>query len=363
MIRFVEEQKQKAYSCFLDILICAGVVTNSRSEEYCSWGRSLACPDGTAARYCKEAAKTIANAVCRRTFNFKEIDGAFDTLYSRSVVFGETPTADKPYWQARNTKTLPKFVAFCCGINGIYWDDTAYTEEERKAIREDSVFAQMLYEAECFASQPSRVARTRAASTSGAAAGGAPKSGYKSAGPQSANVVGLIGAPGEKTLAGGTVYAIIGPKAGTIVPNAFIHPVNNPDAGEKAKVNSDGLPIVKFGAGNGYTDLTIYSTDLSQMERIQSSLKASGAFEKYGGTATIMGYRPNPGGYFRVNTEFGEVLVKPTKLNEKLFEEVFEAMKATEAEPLQEEAEDELTEANKITDIKEFYKDYKRYDC
>lgn len=374
MIRLTEEQKQKAFSCLLDILICAGVATNSRDDSYgIHYYKTLVSSRGTVSVELKKVSNTIADALCRRTFDFKNVDEAFRTLTDYRVVFGDTPTSKRATWSARSETTLPKFIAYCCAVNKIYWDDTAYTEEERAALRERSIFARMLFEAECFASQPAKGTKKRVSSTGttatdkvsgGTSGSGAPKSSYKSAGPQSANVAGLVGAPGEKTMIiGRPVYAIIGDKAGSIIPNAFIHPVTNAAVGEKAKVNSAGLPVIKFGAGNGYTDLTIYSTDREQMLDIKARLKATGALDKYGGEASIMGYKANPTGYFTVKTEYGNVLVKPTKLNEKLFEEVFEAMKSEATELLQEGTEEPLSEANKIVDMDAFYADYKRYDC
>ena len=198
----------------------------------------------------------------------------------------------------------------------------------------------------------------------------APKSGYSNAGPQSKFVVGLVGAPGEKTMvASGKVYCIICDKEGKIIPNAFIHPVNNPDVGEKARVNADNKPIVKVGAGNGYTDLTIYTETQEAMTEIFNKLNAAKAFDKYH-NARVVEAKANKDGYFKVDTEYGEVLVKPTKLHEALFEEIFEAMNATEAlkaKELNEEAElaayvEELASIPVIKNIDEFASYSAMYD-
>ena len=359
MIKFNEAQANKAYSVLLDLLIATDVVPNSRDGLYCNRYSSIL--NASKIRYIKPYLTTIKNAIIRRTFNFSEIDSAFRTLYNQRVTFGDTPKADeRNVWKPNRDTTLPKFIAYVCAKKNIFWDDTAYSKEEMDTIKADSLFARMLYEAECFVTQPLPKARRTtlvdpSTGSSGGSTSGAPKSGYKSSGPQSANVVGLVGAPGEKTTVSGKVYTVIGDKKGAIVPNAFIHPVNNPDVGEKASVNSDGLPIVKFGAGNGYTDLTVYSEDESVMNTIKANLEAKGALDKYGKVAYIVSVKPNAGGYFKVNTEYGELLVKPTKLNEKLFEEIIEAMKATEADVKPEEENIDLDEDIPIIpNIKEF---------
>lgn len=373
MIRLTSSQLGRAKSFMLDLCICTGISSNTRSADYAN---SYYCVLNSDARYAliyKAAADTIMNAIKRRTFNFKEVDAALQQLKDYRASFGETPKSEAVEWTVKNIQTVAKYLAWACAENHIYWDDVAYTPAEREDFTSGSIFGAAIKDAECFVTQPTTVARTRSASTSSATASttsggtGAAKSGYKSAGPQSANVAGLIGTPGEKThpVTSG-VYCIVGDKAGTIVPNAFIHPVNNSAVGEKARVNAVGQPTIRFGAGNGYTDLTIYSADLANMDAIFNHLKDKGLFSKYSGVHVAC-VKTNAGGYFRVNSEYGEVLVKPTKLNEKLFEEIFEAMANNEEEKVDltekvtEEAE--LTEATRaIEDIHKFVRDSKMYD-
>jgi hypothetical protein len=287
-------------------------------------------------------------------------------ICSYGFTFGSTIKAAKPSWKLRSVASAAKFLAWCCAQNKIYWNDMAYTPSEREAWKTHSVFAAQLFDAECFVSQPTTVARSRGTSAKAAAASvsrastGAPKSEYKAAGPQSAYVAGLVGTPGTKdTVASSVVYCITGDKSGTITPKAFIHPVENPSVGERAKVNSAGLPIVKFGAGQGYTDITIYSSDKAVMEKIFKNLEADGkSLSKYSGVhvATV---KAEPKGYYRVNTEYGEVLIKPTKLNEKLFTEAFEAM--AEAEAGDESTLDESS-TPAIENMTQFIRDSKLYD-
>ena len=372
MLRLTADQIDRAKSFILDILICAGIASNTRSLDYTS--SSYYCIlnpdtyDSFKSKY-KSASVTIAHAITRRTFNFKEVDEALAMLKRTSAEFGTSPKAATCDWKIRLTKTAAKYIAWVCAQNKIYWDDTAYTPAERSEFVASSEFAAALYEAECFVSQPATVKRTRTTTVSDdgvsttSATSGAPKSGYKSAGAQSANVAGLVSKPGEKEkISSSVVYCIIGAKAGAIIPNAFIHPVENPSVGAISRVNSAGLPIVKFGAGNGYTDITIYSPDKAFMESIMSKLSEKGLLAKYT-DVRVVGVKVNAGGYYRVNCEYGEVLIKPTKLNEQLFTEAFEEMKKA-AESLVEDTTAEKAEqkTEAILDMNKFVRDSKMYD-
>jgi hypothetical protein len=300
--------------------------------------------------------------IITRSFTFSQVDKCLDKLKTYKICFGPTPTADTCTWCIRNVAGAAKFLAWICEQNRIYWDDSAYTDSERAAWRSESLFAHYLHVAGCFASQPTKTSGTTGTGSTGSAGAGstratstgsAPKRGYKSAGPQSAYVAGLVGKPGDKApISDRYIYCIVGDKAGTITPKAFIHPVENPAIGERAKVNSAGLPIVKFGAGNGYTDLAIFSKTPDTMERILDSLRRDGkSLTKYSGVHVIR-VKTDSSNYFRVNTEFGEVFVKSTKLNEKLFEEAT----AAEDAPLAESS----TPA--IIDMDKFVRDSKMYD-
>ena len=196
------------------------------------------------------------------------------------------------------------------------------------------------------------------------------KGGYKSAGPQSAYVAGLISKPGEKLkISSPYVYSILADKIGANQPKAFIHPVDNPKVGEKAKVNSKGLPVIKFGSGNGYTDIAIFSETQKGLEDIFAALKARGVFDKY--THARIAAVANKSDYYRVNTELGEVLIRTTKLNEKLITETIEEMYDDGSENIiieegvsPAEIDDTLQEEQipEIYDIKQFARDMALYD-
>ena len=365
MIRLNPEQMGKARSLLLDLLIRTHLVPNSRSETYVTprSGYSLLSPYYD--KIASELSRTIITSLSNRSFKFTEVDEAIRSITGRNFVFGNTPASADCEWTAKNDRTIARYLAWICAENKIYWNDLAYTEAERASMRESSIFAAALYDAECFVSQPvtkPKATSSRGASRTGAtsATGTGPKSGYKTAGPQSAFVAGLIGKPGEKvSVSSSIIYCIVGDKTGTITPKAFIHPVENPSVGERAKINKAGLPIVKFGAGNGYTDLAIFSERAEDMERIYDALVRDGkAISKYSGVH-VAKTKNDASGYFKVNTEFGPVLVKPTKLNEKLFTETLEAMCCEEAEdtlPLEESGGIEISDFNR------FARDSKMYD-
>lgn len=369
MIKLNDAQANKARSLLLDLCIRNRLVPNTRAEGYGRSRYGVPFISGRFERVSASIATTILNALTNRTFNFKEVDEALANLKTYTFSFGDNPKSDYCGWTVKHVEGTAKFLAWICAENKIYWNDSAYTPAEREAWRSESVFARYLFDAECFVSQPSKKVRTRTAvdptrepgTEMPAAEKTAPKSGYKSAGPQSAYVAGLVSKPGEKeTISERLIFCIQGDKAGTIVPKAFIHPVENPDIGEKAKVNAAGLPIVKFGAGNGYTDLTIFSTSPKVMEDILAKLAAGGkALSKYTNVKVVKTH--NDGGrFFRVNTEYGEVLVKPTKLNEKLFIEALEDLSENTVTELSEAID--YSSVPNISNIDNFTRDSKLYD-
>lgn len=364
MIRLTSDQANRALSFMSDICIATGIVANTKPSTYTDTRYCIINADSSYSSTYKEAASTIIKCITRRTKNFNEVERAISTLKRYRARFGDTPTSDVTQWEIRKEETIAKYIAWFCAEQKLFWDDTSYDPEERKSLVESSYFAHALYDAECFVSQPTRTVRTRTAKAAGGDPTGAPgtpgvpKSGYKSSGPQSANVAGLVGTPGEKVSAGtSTVFCIVAAKAGTIIPNAFITPVENPAAGVHAKVDASGLPVVKFGAGNGYTDLTIYSTSSSVMEEIRAKLGATGLLAKYS-DVHVAEVKANSSGYFKINTALGQVLVKPTKLNEKLFTEAFKEM----CESANKDTEFPSIDKDAISDIKQFVRDSKMYD-
>ena len=367
MIKLNAAQENKAQSLILDLGIRARMFTNTRAEGYSSSSYGPSLLSDRYERISSAAAKTIMQAVTRRSFNFEEVDRALTQLKDYGFTFGDNTSSPECSWSIKNIGGAAKFLAWVCARNKIYWNDIAYTPAEREDWKAKSVFASCLWDAECFVSQPTTMPKAKGAASldptargSRAASGtGAPKSSYKTAGPQSSYVQGLVGKPGEKiSVSESILFCIVGDKAGTIVPKAFVHPVENPAVGERAKFKSAGLPIVKFGAGNGYTDLAIYSTTPGIMENILKNLTASGALDKYSGVHVARA-RNDASGYFKINTEHGEVLVKPTKLNEHYFMEALE-----EEAPIEEAftAETEGPSTPAIVNMEAFRSFSNRYD-
>lgn len=150
-----------------------------------------------------------------------------------------------------------------------------------------------------------------------------PKSNYKSSGPQSANVPALTGSNVKQTLSG-DVYWIIADKTGKNLPHAFVHPVENPSVGEKAKLNSNGDCLVLFGSGNGYTDCTCFFKDNLEADTFLQKLIQSNSNAKQAQNLRVVKNKVDPNGYYEVSTEYGiNVYIKALKLNEELIEETF----------------------------------------
>ena len=364
MIKLSKSEQDKALSFMLDLCIRANIVPNTRAAGYDAEEHSLLHGTETGAgRFYKRAADNITNVITKRTFDFMQVFDDLEGIVKRNTVFGTSKEATLPTWKPTSSDTLAQYLAWVCQEGGIYWDDIKYSPEERTAmIDEEGAFAKALNDAEVFASQPGKAVGASGtpsaapAPKAAPAAGGAPKSGYKSAGPQSAFVKGLVGTPGEKLAAPSwRLFCIVADKTRATYPNAFIHPVENPDAGERAALNSAGLPIVKFGTGNAYTDLTIYSDDRAKMDEILSKISARGITSKYD-NVHVAAVSSKPGNvYYKVNTEFGEVYVRATKLNEKLFKEA----EAPKEEVLTESPE--VPEKRELTD-EEIFSVYEEYD-
>jgi hypothetical protein len=362
MIKFNSPEKLNlAKSFLLDVFIKAGAITNTRSISYTEDYYSII---GSRLTSVTNACNNIVNFITRRTFNFTEIQrGAvnFEGLYVGSTCNSETTDYAFP-----GGKFTPNFVAksiaWFCQENNIIWDDSPYTADELQDFVNNNPLASLLYEGHCFASQDDLKAKkvktkTVADDTSsgGSTVSGGiskAKSGYKSAGSQLAYVKGLEDTT-KKTFSD-YMYCIIGDKAGTITPMAFIHPVENKKVGETAKVGLDDLPYVKLGAGNGYTDLAIYSPDENVMKEILATLDTS----KYS-NVRVVAVKPASTGYFKIKTSASTggksqiVYVKPTKLNEHFFTECLD----NEEPPAEDDTVIESWEGGGILDIEDFVKE------
>lgn len=362
MIKFNSPEKLNlAKSLLLDIFIKAGMITNTRSIGYTESYYTII---GSRSSNMINTCNSIGNFITRRTFNFTEIQRNTQNFVGMYV--GNTCNSESAEYRFSGGKFTTTFVvksiAWFCQENNIIWDDSPYTAEELQDFVNNNPLASLLYEGHCFASQDDLKAKkiktkpvvddtTSGGSTSSGGTSKA-KSGYKSAGSQLAYVKGLEST--DKETFSDLMYCIIGDKAGTITPMAFIHPVENKEVGETAKVGLDDLPYVKLGAGNGYTDLAIYSPDENVMKEILTSLDTS----KYS-NVRVVAVKPAGTGYFKIKTSASMggksqiVYVKPTKLNEHFFTECLDnEEKTTEEDPVI-----ESWEGGGILDIEDFVRE------
>lgn len=268
----------------------------------------------------RTAATEICNEIKFRNFDFFKVDKHLDTL-SGVKFFPELHSATRR--THRGAKTLARLIASFCSEAGIYWDDvnTNRTVTEMETYRK-SMIGEALWDFECFLSQQANKQATnqptasapRKASTP-KAAGQAPKSAYPSSGPQSGNVRGLIGKPGQKLSAQGTdVYRVVGVNANSAKVKAQAH-VN----ALSPKGAVDGQPNVNkvvIGSANGYTNFICFLDDLNKATAFLNKCIANCPSNVTG--LKLYKQPADPNGYYEVETEYGPVGIAAKALNEAL---------------------------------------------
>lgn len=243
----------------------------------------------------------------------------------------------------RDADTIARYIAYFCQELGLQWDTSLKTQFEMNEYL-STALGKALNEAGCFGTAPKQTVSAtnqsaQTANQTAAKAKTAPASSYKAAGPQSGNVVGLIGTPGQKIYLSGILFGIEADKLGANTPHAFIHPVENAAAGERARLDSTShLPVILFGSGNGYTDCTVFFVNAAEADNVLQQLKNN--YTKYSNMRVVK-VSASSSGYYKVNTALGEVFIKAVKLNETLEE-------ATDTATI---AEDTAKLADRISDI------------
>ena len=321
-----------AKSWLHDIFVAGGAgVTPKREidmQSYChmygsrnsSWHR----------REVATAAKIIVEAIQFRRTDVKDFvryDAALSTL-SR-YLFAPTLAETSSRGTRRSDTTLAKFVAWFCVEYEYWWDDSNISTFELDQIKQ-SVLGKALFDCECFMSQPSdnnnnSASNTTTKNTSGNGTRSAKgSSSYKTSGGQSGQARALIGQPGVKEHITGSTYWIKGTKANSNNTQcAFVRPLV--PAGASGSVNK-----VFVGDASGNKDCRVFFKDeqaaIDFLNKCQTNNKIATGISNL----NIIRTSADQNGYFQVDTEFGPVYIKASKLNEEIEEDFEKENKQTE---------------------------------
>lgn len=290
------------------------------------------------------AAKIIVEAIQFRHTDIKDFgryDAALSTLGHYS--FAPTLTEISNRGIRRGDTTLAKFVAWFCAEYEYWWDDSNISTFELDQIKQ-SVLGKALFDFECFMSQPGNnntsTANTPNKTTNGNTTRNARgSSSYKTSGGQSSQARALIGQPGVKEYITGSAYWIKGVKAGSNNTQcAFVRPLV--PAGAAGSVNR-----VFVGDPSGNKDCRVFfdneQTAIDFLNKCQTNNKVAANISNL----NVVRTNADQNGYFQVDTEFGPVYIKASKLNEEIEEDFELEDKQTEKKPSNKEKWERYEEA------------------
>lgn len=327
MINLSGSELKTANAWFHDILVWGGLAQQPKRVmdpyEYRYMYGYYSYGGGSA----KKAAETICKAFELRPASYKfltEADAALETLSNYQFI----PRLDAKRNSGavyRSAEELADYVAYFCRKGNLFWDTTTISTYELEEIK-NTKLGKALWDAKLFTNQEDdpvpQVQPKQRATNSGIP--GQPKNDYKSQGAKSDQMIGLVGQPHDKTyLAGGKVLAISGfdanGKALDVNATAFVRPLKSKYATADGTANR-----ILFGASKGYDDCRIYLPEdkLAEMTQLAADLVSTPDFKPAANVANIRVVYKNAdnNGYFKVNTNLGEVYVSARKMNENLEE-------------------------------------------
>ena len=296
-----------------DVMVIAGVLPQSQRKA-----------NDIYFTYYRPVPTTDAGKICDELINrdFTDIDSSIKALAQcRFYPNLTTSCNDKRY----TPEAIAKAIVYSAEILGLYWDDTVRTpyeiDEFKKTLLGTAVYTYGRY----ISAIKDKTTKTRAASANASntpkVASSAPQNGYKQSGPQSGNVRGLMGNPGDKVYADGPVsYRIEGDKLQSNTPRVFIKPLT----ASGAVGNSNKIYI---SSGNGYTDCTCYFDDPNEAQNFLNKIlpDVNKLIQEKRAIAGIVNLRvakvkSDPNGYFLVSTEYGTCAFSAKTLNEAMTE-------------------------------------------
>lgn len=301
-----------------DVMSIAGVLPQSqRTANYIYFTRYSNTPT------------TSATAICNELINrdFENIDASISRI-SNYRFFPNFTTDDrtKLYKEA----DIAKAIVYMAECFGLYWDDTIRTpyeiDEFKKTILGNAVYTYGRY----ISAIKDKTTKAHASSNANTprVATSAPQNNYKQSGPQSGNVRGLLGNPGDKVYADTAIsYRIEGDKVKSNTPRVFIKPLT----ASGAAGNSNKIYI---SSGNGYTDCTCYFDDPNEAQKfldkilqdLQKLINEKRAISDIT-NLHVAKIKSDSNGYFLVDTEYGPCAVSAKTLNEAMTEALEEEAK------------------------------------
>jgi len=304
---FTTPEAEAAAKVLMHNITVAGGI-NSKNLSSSNWPISDA-------RFVKEA-QTICTEIVNR--DFTNVDAAINMISRFRFQPNYTGTGK---YKTLKPDAIAKAIVYFAELIGLYWDDEIRTPYEitefKKTILGDAVYRY----GRVISAIKDTPAKTRAASSTPRVAGAAPQNSYKSSGPQSGNVRGLLGNPGDKVFADGPVsYRIEGDKMKSNTPRVFIKPLT----ASGAAGNSNKVYI---SSGNGYTDCTCYFDDPNEAQKFLDKIlpdlqKLIDEKRAISGITNlrVVKVKSDNNGYFLVDTEYGPCAVSAKTLNEAMTE-------------------------------------------
>lgn len=266
---------------------------------------------------------SAADLICAELINrdFTNIDQPINT----TARFRFRPNyAGQGQHKSLKPEGVAKAIVYLAEQLNLYWDDTIRTpyeiDEFKKTLLGQAVYKYGRY-ISAIKDKTTKTRTTASSPSTPKVTSSAPQNGYKQSGPQSGNVRGLMGNPGDKVYADGPIsYRIEGDKLQSNTPRVFIKPLTASGA-------SGSSNKVYISSGNGYTDCTCYFDDPNEAQNfldriipdVQKLIQEKRAIA---GIANlhVAKVKSDPNGYFLVNTEYGPCAVSAKTLNEAINE-------------------------------------------
>lgn len=301
---FTTQEAENAAKVFMHNITVGGGINTNNLQTHTQWPISDS-------RFANAAAGICTELVNR---DFANIDKEINMVSRFRFHPNYTNTGNS---KQLKPEAVAKAIVYLAERLSLYWDDTIRTPYEISEFQK-TLLGTAVYKYGRYISAIKDKTQKRGVNNSSTASSNtsAPKNGYKQSGPQSGNVRGLIGNPGDKVFADGPVsYRIEGDKLQSNTPRVFIKPLN-------ASGEINGTNKIFISSGNGYTDCTCYFDDPNDAQNFLDSITAAGRIPANVTNIHVAKVKSDPNGYFLVNTEFGACAISARTLNEAMLEAV-----------------------------------------
>lgn len=320
----------------------------------------------------KEAIKTIGDEIVNGYCDFKSLDSAIETILDYYYTPAIPKTADITYTEAENDRSkrinvspeqfsealIAALVTSCNWYIPDIIPDNQARQDHINQVKTNTLFGRLVTKFRRWESQvneddakaankatrtqntnrgtrttSSGTPRTTRATSTGNPSGR--KDDYKYLGPLSGQVRDLKGNPGEKIYLQ-NVFFITGPKyvnSNRVTPYAFIKNITT-TAGGNIGGNVGSTNQVFYGSANGYRQYPVFFDNAADADAFLGEVLNKVPRAPHVPDPFVARTKVDPNGYFKVGTEFGDVYIRASKLNEDLSENL--------------DSEDSEIKANKI---------------